>query len=1033
MSISMHDNAQFVLPVNCPLHLFIRQQMHDCGIITSTAHRNSTRLRLIEPVSLIDDFSTWQYDHWHGLFDLTLEPYERDHNIHFPARWHLADNVQIYCRIKNDDSSQPTSSSPTDSPRTASLDVFIHDICDRENNGRANKWLRALDEEDIFTFEHLTNLRQSEWDNIHSLPLNAKKILKEAVDREREHAAGERRQRIINDPKDENNEQTESTKPSDDFPYSCSEIIANLHLIKLLIWHTLRDDKIVRDHGALSRIDAKCLDIAFEEMRTEGFADDGLFPKMKEFFLPLTISEHEFHLKRQSSVDEHLAHLKRRDQLCADMQQRMIKRDEIIERYQKLDDEILRLTQRLKDAENVYMQSRTKLASSNDYEQQTKAEALRLYHARWERDQLHLYEQLNDVRKRKDDLEKEEKNLQKEIEEDNARLKMMEFELDAPHEHLGKQLIKPPRGLIMYGPPGTGKSDIMSKLAKKLGILTVGPPLAAGELNRPLVGESERILIALCTRCYRVPYAMCCISIDEIDSLAPKRDEDSSESKVDKISVLLSLIEGIKDVPNLMILCATNRLHIMDEAFLRRMSGKFFMGRPSSDARITILKRIPNWALEYGLIDRLSIATTNFSGAAVKALVHAITVTCMAAQRTEPNYRLDEIEALQLADRTAQQYQIFIGSETLPRLLLRNKLDSARSRTYQLSTNCKYTGRIVVDLCHHRIRIEIYGQGSNACNDKLSIVEYELDENETNVQTLLERLTAYGKNRNVQLLQLIDLNLLASQSAYDEKKVYETLKDRYDEYAAYARSMIVYDLDALVGVNKSEADSNMGRSISSSVHNQSIYTYVLARFRDRAMEEGQHKDRDNMERWSVAVIRESFLLRQFCKDVQFTLTRQEEEELELERHKAEDLLKCVKCKDFYIENENRMGSCLHHDGFLYDITAANLKIYTPSEALKLLSKIESNAIKYPDQRDKFEVQKQKFKWICCDVIFTSGCVGGCKKGKHGFVVDLSQQFLRQLSHDNTNVLNQTVIQQWDEFCRINVEYNNKWLSLFNES
>ncbi|CAF4665900.1 unnamed protein product, partial [Rotaria sp. Silwood2] len=374
----------------------------------------------------------------------------------------------------------------------------------------------------------------------------------------------------------------------------------------------------------------------------------------------------------------------------------------------------------------------------------------------------------------------------------------------------------------------TGKSDIVSKLAKKLGIVTVSQPLAAGELNRPLVGESERILIALCTRCYRVPYAMCCISIDEIDSLAPKRDEDSSESKSDKISVLLSLIEGIKDVPNLMIFCATNRLHMMDEAFLRRMSGKFFVGRPSSDARIAILKRIPNWALEYGLIDRLSIATTNFSGAAVKALTRTITVTCMAAQRTESNHRVGEIEALKLADHTAQQYQIFIGSETLPRLLLRNKLDGTRSRTHQLSTNFKYTGRIVVDLYNHCIRIEIYGQDTHASNDKLSILEYDLYDNETNVQTLLERLTAYGKNRNVQLLQLIDLNLLASQSAYDEKKVYETLKDRYDECAAYARSMIVYDLDALVGVNKSESDSNMGRSISSSVHNQSIYTYVLA-------------------------------------------------------------------------------------------------------------------------------------------------------------------------------------------------------------
>jgi len=87
---------------------------------------------------------------------------------------------------------------------------------------------------------------------------------------------------------------------------------------------------------------------------------------------------------------------------------------------------------------------------------------------------------------------------------------------------------------------------------------------------------------------------------------------------VDKISVLLSLIDGIKDVPNLMIFCATNRLHMMDEAFLRRMSGKFFVGRPSSQARTKILTQIPEWALEPNIIDRLAIASTNFSGAACK-------------------------------------------------------------------------------------------------------------------------------------------------------------------------------------------------------------------------------------------------------------------------------------------------------------------------------------------------------------------------------------------------------------------------------
>jgi SpoVK/Ycf46/Vps4 family AAA+-type ATPase len=67
-----------------------------------------------------------------------------------------------------------------------------------------------------------------------------------------------------------------------------------------------------------------------------------------------------------------------------------------------------------------------------------------------------------------------------------------------------------------------------------------------------------------------------------------------------------------------MFFSATNRLHMMDEAFLRRMSGKFFVGRPSSDARKQILDGIPKTILQANIREKLVTATTNFSGAALK-------------------------------------------------------------------------------------------------------------------------------------------------------------------------------------------------------------------------------------------------------------------------------------------------------------------------------------------------------------------------------------------------------------------------------
>lgn len=303
----------------------------------------------------------------------------------------------------------------------------------------------------------------------------------------------------------------------------------------------------------------------------------------------------------------------------------------------------------------------------------------------------------------------------------------------------------------------------------------------------------------------------------------------------------------------------------------------------------------------------------------------------MNKQRGEPEYHVKYIKALQIADRTAQQYQIFLGSETLPRLLMRRLMSGSKIRRNYIIQHV-YTARIIIDIPGGSARIETVEN-----NGDIAVIEHRLSPSETSVQGLLERLTIYGKNRNVQLLQLVDLNLLASQGAFDEKKVFETLKERYDECIAYDRSMIIYDLDALVGINKSESDSSMGRSSSSSIVNQSVYTYVCARFREAVVEQqSQQKDDDDdnntdgteqqqqqsVEKWAVAVVQDPFLLRQFSTNVKFARTRLEEKEREIEESKAKDLIKCVKCKDFYIENENKMGqfriSNWFHLLFLFD-------------------------------------------------------------------------------------------------------------------
>lgn len=104
-------------------------------------------------------------------------------------------------------------------------------------------------------------------------------------------------------------------------------------------------------------------------------------------------------------------------------------------------------------------------------------------------------------------------------------------------------------------------------------------------------------------------------------------------------------------------------------------------------------------------------------------------------------------------------------------------------------------------------------------------------------------------------------------------------------------------------------------------------------------------------------------------------------------------------------------------------------MHTFSEVTFDLNKLEGDAINYPEQREEFERQKTKFKWICCDSIVTTGLsAGGCKKGKHSFGEQLGDRRRRRRRQDGHR-LDQAIIKQWEDECRHNQEYNERWLLL----
>jgi SpoVK/Ycf46/Vps4 family AAA+-type ATPase len=292
-------------------------------------------------------------------------------------------------------------------------------------------------------------------------------------------------------------------------------------------------------------------------------------------------------------------------------------------------------------------------------------------------------------------------------------------------------------------------------------------PLAAGELTRPYVGETEKLLIDIMYRANTIPYLICAMTIDEIDGLVPKRDNNAQQSKVDGISVLLSHIEGVKNIPNLIVFGATNRRNMMDEAFLRRMQAKCFVGRPSPQIRKKMLQPLllkDSRTFTSQTIDFLAKVTTNFSGAAVGALKSSI-IVAMDNQSTLSNNTL-----LELADNAAREFSCWFGIGTLPEIcqLYPNIFNSQEQEEYSLSLPKKTlpTGRILVDLQQNKCLIELINEPT---------LEKKLREEETSILTLLGRFINGCSSRNIDTIQIIDLNFLTKQNAFDENQIFELM------------------------------------------------------------------------------------------------------------------------------------------------------------------------------------------------------------------------------------------------------------------
>lgn len=190
--------------------------------------------------------------------------------------------------------------------------------------------------------------------------------------------------------------------------------------------------------------------------------------------------------------------------------------------------------------------------------------------------------------------------------------------------------VQPPRGVLLYGPPGCGKTYLVTALAGsgRANVLSV----KGAELLSKWVGESERAVRELFRRAREAAPTL--IFLDEVDALAPVRGQATDGGTTDRVvAALLTELDGIETLRNVVVVGATNRPDLVDPALLRpgRLERLVYVPPPDGPARAEILRAASRQVPLAPDVDLSALGDelTGFSAADCAALVREAALAAM--------------------------------------------------------------------------------------------------------------------------------------------------------------------------------------------------------------------------------------------------------------------------------------------------------------------------------------------------------------------------------------------------------------------